>query len=77
MKDRFLFDTSALYPVLNYIDEIDVSRVHILSLTFYEVGNVIWREFSVRKKIVDPISLAKLFQKIHEGAQSVGRPSIR
>ncbi|BCU66785.1 PIN domain nuclease [Sulfolobales archaeon HS-7] len=56
-------DTSALYPILNYVDKIDVNNVYILTLTFYEVGNVIWKEYYMHKRIKDPVSVAKLFQK--------------
>jgi len=38
MKDKeFLFDASALYSLLDYVDKIDVRKIHILTLTFYEV----------------------------------------
>jgi len=37
MKGEFLLDSSALYPLLNYVDKVDVSKIYILSLTFYEV----------------------------------------
>ncbi|EHP70424.1 putative nucleic acid-binding protein, contains PIN domain [Metallosphaera yellowstonensis MK1] len=64
MKDkRFLFDASALYPLLNYVDKIDPSKIHVLSLTFYEVGNAIWKEHYLRKKVKDPIALAMFFHK--------------
>lgn len=52
MKDKgFLFDASALYPLLNYVDKIDPSKIHVLSLTFYEVGNAIWKEHYLRKRL--------------------------
>jgi Predicted nucleic acid-binding protein, contains PIN domain len=64
MKDKgFLFDASALYPLLNYVDKIDPSKIHVLSLTFYEVGNAIWKEHYLRKKVKDPIALAMFFHK--------------
>jgi|ECHhosMinimDraft_1075155.scaffolds.fasta_scaffold00110_18 predicted nucleic acid-binding protein len=46
MKDKeFLFDASALHSLLDYVDKVDVKKVHILALTFYEVGNVIWKYY--------------------------------
>lgn len=64
MKDKgFLIDASALYPLLNYVDKIDPSKIHVLSLTFYEVGNAIWKEHYLRKKVKDPIALAMFFHK--------------
>jgi len=63
MKGEFLLDSSALYPLLNYVDKVDVSKIHVLSLTFYEVGNAIWKEFYIHKRIKDPFTLSLLFQK--------------
>jgi Predicted nucleic acid-binding protein, contains PIN domain len=63
MKGEFLLDSSALYPLLNYVDKVDVSKIHVLPLTFYEVGNAIWKEFYIHKRIKDPFTLSLLFQK--------------
>lgn len=63
MRDEFLLDASALYPILNYIDKIDVAKIYIIPLAFYEVGNTIWKEYYLHKKIKDPITLSALFQK--------------
>jgi predicted nucleic acid-binding protein len=64
MKDKkFLFDASALYSLLDYVDKVDVRKIHILTLTFYEVGNVIWKEYYLHKKVKNPINLAVLFNK--------------
>lgn len=61
---RFLFEASAIYPLLLCIakGEVDrqfLSRISILDLTFYEVGDAILKE-AVRKRIKDPEKLAKL-----------------
>ncbi|WP_373469295.1 type II toxin-antitoxin system VapC family toxin [Acidianus infernus] len=60
----FLFDASALYPLLDYIDKIDVKKIYILTLTFYEVGNAIWKEYYIHKKVKDPITLSMLFNDL-------------
>ncbi|AWR95583.1 type II toxin-antitoxin system VapC family toxin [Acidianus brierleyi] len=64
MKDNeFLFDASALYSLLDYSDKLDFKRSHILTLTLYEVGNAIWKEYYLHKKVKDPITLSTLFYK--------------
>lgn len=60
----FLFDASALYPLLDYIDKIDVKKIYVLTLTFYEVGNAIWKEYYIHKKVKDPITLSMLFNDL-------------
>lgn len=63
MKDELLFDASALYQLLLHIVKGKVnyqllSRIIILDLTFYEIGNVIWKETVILKKLKDPEKLA-------------------
>ncbi|MEM1627205.1 MAG: type II toxin-antitoxin system VapC family toxin [Sulfolobaceae archaeon] len=65
MKSKgFLLDASAIYPILIHIDKIDLSRTYILPLTFYEVGNAIWKEYYFRRRVKDPVTLSVLFQKL-------------
>jgi len=62
--EGYLLDASVIYPLLDYIDKVDVKKVYILDLTFYEVGNAIWKDYRIHKKIKDPFILAKLFHEL-------------
>jgi len=64
MKGEFLLDSSALYPLLNYVDKVDVSKIYILSLTFYEEGNAIWKEFYIHKRVKDPFHSLFIISKV-------------
>ena len=77
MKDKeFLFDASALYSLLDYVDKIDLKKIHILTLTFYEIGNVIWKEYYIHKKVKDPITLSMLFHKLMRKLNVVEDPPL-
>jgi predicted nucleic acid-binding protein len=77
MKDKeFLFDASALYSLLDYVDKIDLKKIHILTLTFYEVGNVILKEYYIHKKVKDPITLSMLFHKLMRKLNVVKDPPL-
>jgi predicted nucleic acid-binding protein len=62
--EGYLLDASVIYPLLDYIDKVDVKKVYILDLTFYEVGNAIWKDYRIHKKVKDPFILAKLFHEL-------------
>ena len=62
--EGYLLDASVIYSLLDYIDKVDVKKVYILDLTFYEVGNAIWKDYRIHKKIKDPFTLAKLFHEL-------------
>ena len=67
MRDKmegYLFDASAIYPLLDYVDKVNVKKVYILDLTFYEIGNAIWKDYIIHKRIKDPVTLAKLFHEL-------------
>ncbi len=49
----FLFDASALYSLMDYVDRVDFKKSYVLTLTFYEVGNAIWKSHYLHKKIKD------------------------
>ena len=74
MKGEVLLDASALYPILNYLDKVDVSKIYILPLTFYEVGNAIWKEYYIHKKVKDPITLVTLFQNFMSRLKVLDNP---
>ncbi|MDT7892602.1 MAG: type II toxin-antitoxin system VapC family toxin [Thermoproteota archaeon] len=77
MKDKeFLFDASALYSLIDYVDKVDLRKIHILTLTFYEVGNVIWKEYYLHKKVKNPITLAVLFNKFMRKLNVVEDPPM-
>ncbi|QIW24721.1 PIN domain nuclease [Sulfolobus sp. S-194] len=72
MRDEFLLDASALYPILSYIDKIDVTKIYVIPLTFYKVGNAIWKEYYLKNK--DPITLCALFQKFMSKLKLLDNP---
>ena len=63
MSYEYLIDASAVYPLLRYVEDVDLERVYVLRLTFYEVGNAIWKEFYLHKRVKDPVTLAELFRE--------------
>lgn len=64
MKDKYLFDASVIFPLLKYIDELDFENSYILKLTLYEVGNAIWKESYIHKRIDEPLELSNLLYNI-------------
>ncbi|ARM74605.1 type II toxin-antitoxin system VapC family toxin [Acidianus manzaensis] len=71
MKDKYLFDTSALYPLIiellrGKINLNFLSNAYILDLTIYEIGNVLWKESKIKNKIKDPVETMQNFLKIIE-----------
>jgi len=64
--EKYLLDTSALYPLVLQLREkfLEYTTIFtVLEQAFYEVGNTIWKEYR-RGRIRDPIVVAKLFQEI-------------
>lgn len=69
MKDKYLFDTSALYPFImellkGKISFDFLSNVYILDLTVYEIGNVLWKDNKISNKIKDPVETMENFLNI-------------
>jgi len=69
MKDNnFLFDASALYKLLtvykDYTDKIDYNYIYILDLTFYEIGNTIWKDYYLLKRITDFTETSEVIYEI-------------
>jgi len=64
MKDSYLLDSSAIYPLLDHMENVDLEKIHILRLTFYEVGNIIWKEHYLFKRIKDVEKTSRLFHKL-------------
>jgi len=69
MKDNnFLFDASALYKLLtvykDYTDKIDYNYIYILDLTFYEIGNAIWKDYYLLKRITDFTETSEVIYEI-------------
>jgi len=64
----FLFDASALYKLLtvykNYTNKIDYDYIYILDLTFYEIGNAIWKDYHIFKKINNLIETSEIIYEI-------------
>jgi len=63
MRDSYLLDSSAIYLLLGYLEAMHAEKIHILRLTFYEVGNIIWKEHYLFKRIKDAEKTSKLFHK--------------
>jgi len=62
----YLLDASALYPLLRRIgDKILLYRdkLAVLDLTFYEIGNVLWKEYRLGR-IRDWRTISKLFSEV-------------
>ncbi len=59
-KDKYLIDTSALYPILLKGISLDPNKFFISTLAEYEIGNVIWKE-DQKKKLKDPKRIATIF----------------
>lgn len=64
MKDKYLFDASVIFPLLKYIDKIDLENSYILKLTLYEIGHAIWKESYIYKRVNEPAELLKLLQSV-------------
>jgi len=69
MKDNnFLFDASALYKLLtvykDYTNKIDYNYIYILDLTFYEIGNTIWKDYYLLKRITDFTETSEVIYEI-------------
>jgi predicted nucleic acid-binding protein len=64
MKGSYLLDSSAIYPLLDHVENTDIEKTHILRLTFYEVGNIIWKEHYLFKRIKDAEKTSRLFHKL-------------
>jgi predicted nucleic acid-binding protein len=69
MKDNnFLFDASALYKLLtvykDYTDKIDYNYIYILDLTFYEIGNAIWKDYYLLKRITNFTETSEVIYEI-------------
>ena len=62
MKCKYLIDTSALYPLLISGEAFNAEECAVSSLTEYEVGNVLWREYQ-QKKLKDPARIAAIFSE--------------
>ncbi|PSN90267.1 PIN domain nuclease [Candidatus Marsarchaeota G2 archaeon OSP_D] len=63
MRDSYLLDSSAIYPLLDYLEATDTEKIHILRLTLYEIGNIIWKEHYLFKRIKDAEKTCILFHK--------------
>jgi len=69
MKDNnFLFDASALYKLLtvykDYTDKVSYKNIYILDLTFYEIGNAIWKDYYIFKRINNLIETSEVIYEI-------------
>jgi len=66
LASKYLLDASALYPlILRFRERIFTAsrRLAILDLTFYEVGNILWKQYT-RGKIARLKEAAEAFEEI-------------
>ena len=63
---KYLIDTSALYPMLLSGMAFDSDECAVSSLTKYEIGNALWREYRQRK-LKDPKRIAAIFSEAISG----------
>ncbi|AAY81188.1 type II toxin-antitoxin system VapC family toxin [Sulfolobus acidocaldarius] len=64
MRGKFLFDASAIYPLIKFVDKVDLKNIYILHLTLYEVGNAIWKDAFLHGRIKNAKEVALLFQQL-------------
>ncbi|WP_291999052.1 hypothetical protein [Caldivirga sp.] len=67
MQDDYLFDASAIFSLIQHsevIDKILLSRIRILHLIIYEVGNALWKETYLLRKISDPDRVINDMQRL-------------
>ncbi|MGC9152710.1 MAG: hypothetical protein ACP5GY_03125 [Vulcanisaeta sp.] len=68
MQGKYLFDASALFLLIQQgdiiIERTIIRNIHILHLTMYEVGNVLWKETYIFKRIKGLYRIAELVQEI-------------
>ncbi|MGC9137174.1 type II toxin-antitoxin system VapC family toxin [Caldivirga sp.] len=80
MQGKYLFDASALFSLIQQGDIIIkgtvIRNIHILHLTIYEVGNVLWKEAYIFKRIKDPHRIAKLVQEIIKRINILADPPL-
>jgi predicted nucleic acid-binding protein len=81
MKDNaFLFDASALYKLLtvykDYADKIDYNYIYILDLTFYEIGNAIWKDYYLLKRLTNFTETSKVIYEILKEFNVIGDLSL-
>ncbi len=65
MIPLYLLDASAVYPIILRMKEEAMKFSHIFSvldLTFYEVGNVLWKEFR-RGRLEDWKTVVEMFEE--------------
>ncbi len=74
-KDRYIIDTSALYPMLLKGIPLDPNKFVISTLTEYEIGNVLWKE-NKRKKLKNPERVAAIFSESTKDLEKLGLDSI-
>ena len=72
-RAKYLIDTSALYPLIRRLKLkiIDIlEELAVLDLTFYEIGNTIWKEYR-RGLITNPYRTMEMFSKILEHVEKI------
>ncbi|GAB6947254.1 type II toxin-antitoxin system VapC family toxin [Vulcanisaeta sp. JCM 16161] len=80
MRGKYLFDASALFLLLQRGDIITrkavIKDIYILHLTIYEIGNVLWKEAHVLKRIKDPHRTAEIVQEILKQINMLADPPL-
>ncbi|MGC8608060.1 MAG: type II toxin-antitoxin system VapC family toxin [Vulcanisaeta sp.] len=80
MQGKYLFDASALFLLIQrgdiIIERTVIRNIHILHLTIYEVGNVLWKETYIFKRVKDPHRIAELVQEMIKRINILADPPL-
>jgi len=72
---KYLIDTSALYPMLIAGNPFSAEECAVSSLTEYEVGNVLWREYK-QGKLKNPKKVASIFSEVMAPLEKMAIDSV-
>ena len=80
MPGKYLFDASALFLLIQRSDVIAkmdlINSIYVLHLTIYEIGNILWKEAYIFKRIKDPYKTTRLVQEILRRVNLLNDPPL-
>ena len=80
MPGKYLFDASALFLLIQRSDVIAkmdlINSIYVLHLTIYEIGNILWKEAYIFKRIKDPYKTTGLVQEILRRVNLLNDPPL-
>jgi len=72
---KYLIDASALYPLIVSGSTYDSEQFAIISLTEYEIGNVLWKE-DKKKRLKDAKRVASIFSSAMSDLSEISFDSV-